>query len=114
MVTHNRFGIGRPTERKAELNLLQIYPSIQIETDFQEAIELKRKTISLILFVLAFIAAYLIMCFGIPGLRIKLEAEPAEYFLASIRHMALFKSIVSLIVGIIIGVLPLLIGKKKQ
>lgn len=68
---------------------------------------MKNKDIlSIILFIVGFIATYLIMCYCIPGLRIKLAAEPMEYFIESIKSMVLFKSIVSCIVGIILAVLP--------
>ena len=71
---------------------------------------MKRKTLSaIILFVVAFVVTYLILCFGIPGMRIKLEAGPAQYFLASVKHMALFKSLISLVVGAILGVLSIAI-----
>lgn len=73
---------------------------------------MKRKTLSAVLFVLVFIAAYLFLCFGVPGLRIKLEADPAEVFLESIKSMALFKSIISLLAGAIVGMIPLLIEKR--
>jgi len=75
---------------------------------------MKRKALSVVLFVVAFIATYLILCFGIPGMRIKLEAEPAEYFFASIKHMAWLKSLISLVVGAILGTLYIIIGKEKQ
>ena len=74
---------------------------------------MKRKMLSLSLFFITFIAAYLIVCFAIPGLRIKLEAAPMEYFLKSIAHMALFKTAVSLAIALIFGAIPLLFWKKK-
>jgi hypothetical protein len=53
------------------------------------------------------------MCYCIPGMRIKLAAGPAEYFIESIKHMVLFKSLISLVVGAILGVLPILVRKKE-
>lgn len=41
-------------------------------------------------------AVYLLLSFAIPGLRIKLAAEPALYFVRSLCHMAAFKSGISL------------------
>ena len=51
---------------------------------------MKKKTIPAILFILVFIVTYLFLCFGIPGLRIKLKADSAEVFLESVKAMALF------------------------
>ena len=74
---------------------------------------MKKKTLSVVLFVIVFIMVYLILCFGIPGLRIKLEAEPIEIFFASISHMVFFKTIVSVIAAALAAVVPFLLGKKK-
>ena len=74
---------------------------------------MKKKIISLALFVIVFIAAYLIICFAIPGMRIKLDAEPMEYFIESITHMAFIKTVASLIIAFIFGVIPFLVIKKK-
>lgn len=75
---------------------------------------MKRKAASVVLFVAVFVATYLIICFCIPGMKIKLEAEPTEYFFASIKHMAVFKSLISLVIGAIFGILSIVVGKKKQ
>ena len=53
---------------------------------------MKKKTVSIVLFLIAFISTYLIICFAIPGMRIKLEAEPIEIFFKSITHMVFFKN----------------------
>ena len=45
-----------------------------------------KKILSIILFIVGFIVTYLIMCYCIPGLRIKLAAEPMEYFIESIKY----------------------------
>lgn len=74
----------------------------------------KSKIISTGLFVVAFIATYLFLCFGVSGLRIKLDAEPIEYFFASIKHMVLFKFLISIAVVSIIGILPIIIRDRKQ
>ena len=74
---------------------------------------MKKKMLSLSLFVIAFIATYLIICFGIPGMRIKLEAEPMEYFFKSITHMVFFKAMVSLAAALIFGAIPFIFWKKK-
>lgn len=74
---------------------------------------MKKKIISLVLFLIAFIATYLIICFAIPGMRIKLEAETVEYFFKSIIHMAFFKTMVSFVVALIFGAISLAFVKKK-
>ena len=51
---------------------------------------MKRKSLFIVLFVVGFAAVYMIMSFAIPGFRIKLEAEP-----------------------VLIGGLPLVLGKRK-
>ena len=73
---------------------------------------MKKKTVSLVVFLIAFIATYLIICFAIPGMRIKLDAAPMEYFFKSIIHMAFFKTIVSIVAALILGAIPLAFGKK--
>ena len=60
-----------------------------------------------------FVVTYLFVCFCIPGMRIKLEAEPLELFIESIKNMALFKSLISLAVGAVIVVLVNIIKKRK-
>ena len=74
---------------------------------------MNKKALSAILFLITFVAAYLFICFGIPGMRIKLEAEPMELFIESIKHMMLFKSIISLAIAAVIGAIPLLSWKKN-
>ena len=74
---------------------------------------MKKKIISVALFLIAFIATYLIICFAIPGMRIKLEAEPIEIFFKSITHMVFFKTMLSFVVALIIGAIPLFFWKKK-
>lgn len=68
---------------------------------------------SIVLFIVAFFVSYLIICFGIPGMRIKLQAEPMVYFVKSIKHMILIKTIISFIVGLIAGMLPKIIAKRN-
>lgn len=71
-----------------------------------------KKILSIILFIVGFIATYLFTCYCIPGLRIKLAAEPMEYFIASIKYSATFKVIISCIIGTILAILPHMIKKK--
>ena len=74
---------------------------------------MKKKGLSAILFLITFIATYLLICFGIPGMRIKLEAEPMELVIESIKHMMFFKSMISLVVASVVGAVPFLLWKKK-
>ena len=74
---------------------------------------MKKKGLSAILFLITFIATYLLICFGVPGMRTKLEAEPMELFIESIKHMMFFKSMISLVVASVVGAVPFLIWKKK-
>ena len=74
---------------------------------------MNKKALSAILFLITFVAAYLFICFGIPGMRIKLEAEPMELFIESIKHMMLFKTMISLAIAAVIGAIPLLSRKKE-
>lgn len=74
---------------------------------------MNKKGLSSILFLITFVAVYLFICFGIPGMRIKLEAEPMELFIESIRHMMVFKAMISLVVASVVGAVPFLLRKKK-
>ena len=72
----------------------------------------KRTTLSLILLVVVFAAVYLTMSFAIPGFRVKLEAAPAVVFAAKLKILWPLKAAVSLIVAVLIGALPLLLGRR--
>ena len=74
---------------------------------------MNKKGLSSILFLISFVATYLFVCFGIPGMRIKLDAEPIELFIESIKHMILFKTMISLVVASVVGAVPFLLRKKK-
>ena len=74
---------------------------------------MKRKICSLILAIVTFIAVYMIMSFAIPGFRIKLEAEPAVVFVETLKILWPFKVAVSLIAAVLVGGLPLVLGKRK-
>ena len=60
-----------------------------------------------------FVAVYMIMSFAIPGFRIKLEAEPAVVFVETLKILWPFKAAVSLIAAVLVGGLPLVLGKRK-
>ena len=74
---------------------------------------MKKTILSLSLFLLVFVAVYLVLCFLIPGLRIKLAAPPMEYFFASIAHMVFFKALLSSLAAVTAAAIPWLAGKKS-
>jgi len=74
---------------------------------------MNRKIGSAVLFLIVFIGTYLIVSFAIPGMRIKLDAEPIEVFRKSVAHMMPFKTMVSLAAALICGAIPLLLRKNR-
>lgn len=75
---------------------------------------MNRTALSVILFVVGFVVTYVILCFVFAGgIKWALEVTPTQKIVANIGYMALLKSIVSLIVGLIVGVLPSIKGRKK-
>ena len=72
---------------------------------------MKKPILSILLFLIVFVAAYLALCFLIPGLRIKLDAPPAAYFRASITHMLPFKAVLSLLAGAAAAAVPLFLRR---
>ena len=83
------------------------------KSKFIEAFNEKTKRKHIFIFALTFVVIYLCICFCIPGMRIKLEAEPLELFVKSIEHTALFKGFISLVVGFAIVILVNTIKKRK-
>lgn len=69
---------------------------------------MKRNILLSVLFIAIFAITYLVLCFMIPGWRIKLEAEPFIYFIESVKSMAFIKTMISLVVG---AVLTFITGK---
>mgnify|MGYP000930762013 FL=1 len=67
----------------------------------------------LILFVVVFIATYFVLCY-LPSLRIKLFAPPMEYFVESIKHMVFFKSLVSVVVGLLAVGIPFITQRRAK
>lgn len=74
---------------------------------------MKKFVIPLISFLIVFIATYLILCY-LPSLRIKLFAEPMEYFIESINHMVLFKTLISVLAGLLVGVITFVFQKRVE
>lgn len=53
------------------------------------------------------------MSLAIPGFRVKLDAAPEVVFWENLKIVWPFKASVSLIAAALVGILPLVIGKKK-
>ncbi len=73
----------------------------------------KKILLSIILFVVVFLVTYLYLCY-FTGLRIKLAAEPMEYFIESIKYATVFKSVVSYITSFILATIPYIISKDEK
>ncbi len=75
---------------------------------------MNKKTLSVILFVIGFIVTYAILCLVIPnGIKWALEATPIQMLIGHICYMATLKTIISVVVGLIVGALPMIKGRKK-
>ena len=74
---------------------------------------LMKKVLPIIVFLITFIVTYIGISY-FPSFRIKLEAEPLEYFMESITYMIGFKSIVAGIIGIVVGIILVIIIKYKK
>ena len=76
---------------------------------------MNRKTLSIICFIVGFVATYAILCLIIPnGIKWVEEATPMQMFIGHILYMGILKCVVSAVLGIIIGAIPLLKGKKEN
>lgn len=73
---------------------------------------MKKALLSLLIFIIVFITTYMILSYS-PSMMIKLAAPPKEYFIRNLKSMAHFKSIISLLVGVLAASIPL-ISKKKS
>lgn len=67
---------------------------------------MKKFCISAILAVFVFLAVYVALCYLVPGWRLKLEAPAMEYFVASLRHMALLKGVMAMAVALVTATVP--------
>ena len=73
---------------------------------------MSRKATSIILFAIGFILTYVILCFVIPnGIKWIEDATPVQKMIGNVRYMAVLKTVISLVVGLIIGAIPAI--KKK-
>lgn len=67
---------------------------------------MKKFCISAILAMIAFMAAYVALCYLVPGWRLKLEAPAMEYFVASLRHMVLLKGLIAGAAALVTATIP--------
>lgn len=74
----------------------------------------RTRTLSAILFTVAFVLTYFSLCYILPGWRIKLAADAATYFVESIKHMALIKFLISGAVGLVAGIIGYIAVKKES
>lgn len=74
---------------------------------------MKKKTLSIFLYVISFVATYIILCFEYTGGKMALEATTLDYIRIAITYRALFKIIVSLIVASIAGAILAIFGNRK-
>ncbi len=75
---------------------------------------MKKVYSNIVVFVIVFCAAYLMLCFMVPGMRIKLAASAGRFFLDSIRHAAPVKAAASAAAALITAVVSGLILKKVK
>ena len=76
---------------------------------------MNRKTFSFIRFIIGFVATYAILCLIIPnGIKWIEEATPIQMFIGHICYIWVLKCIISVVVGLIIGMIPLYKEKKEQ
>jgi len=66
-----------------------------------------------VLFIASFLVVYLIICY-FPSMRIKLAAEPMEYFVASIKHNMGFEILVSFVCGLLISFISIIFTKRAN
>lgn len=79
----------------------------------EEKHSMKKRIIPIAFFVVSFAVAYLIICY-LPTMRIKLSAEPLEYFIESIKHNMEYKAIISTIVGAFVGIISFLFVRRTK
>lgn len=75
---------------------------------------MKRVFANIVVFAVVFCAAYLMLCFMVPGMRIKLAASAGRFFLESIRHAAPVKAAASAAAALITAAVSGLILKKVK
>lgn len=75
---------------------------------------MKKAIVNIVVFAVVFCAAYLMLCFMVPGMRIKLSDSAGRFLLESIRHAAPVKAAVSASAAVITAVVSGAILKKVK
>lgn len=75
---------------------------------------MKEFKLSIPVFFITFLVTYMVLCFLVPSLRLKLHAEPIVYFVKSIHHMSLLKMGISVVAGVTVGAVPIYQCKKQS
>ena len=75
---------------------------------------MKKKALSVFLFVISFVVTYILLCFAFTGGKMALEATTFDYIRVAITYMAVFKTVVSLVVALIIGAIPTIVGRRQR
>ena len=73
----------------------------------------KKIILPIILFIVGFTALYLFLCYN-PSLRIRLDAAPGVYFVESIKHNWLNKSMLSFAFGIVLAFIPKIVSAVRN
>lgn len=83
--------------------------------DFRKrGIQMKKKTgIAISLFMVAFVIAYFICSFCIPGWKVKLEADAMIVFIENLKILWPIKSLISLAAGAMIASVPFWLRKTE-
>ena len=74
---------------------------------------MKKRNLSITLFIAAFLLTYTTLCCLYPGGKLALEATPMQRLLVAIRHMAVLKTAISFIIGFLVSLIPTWIKKQK-
>ena len=75
---------------------------------------MKKNVWQMILFVVAFAAAYVLLCLEFPGGKMALEATPFDYVRVAVTYMAFRKTLVSLAVAAGLTKLVTIVRSKKK
>ena len=103
-----------PAKRKVGLSACSVGRSSQTNRNLVKGCDcMKKKTLSVLLFAITFIATYTNLCFALPGAKMALGTTTLDRIWVAITCMALFKVVVSLVVASIVGVLPMIVGKRE-
>ena len=72
---------------------------------------MKKAVIYVTVFAVVFVLTYLALCYMVPGLRIKLDADAFTYFIRSIQSMMFFKSLIAAAAGAVVCTAAALVSR---